>query len=341
MRPMANEAQRFAVFGEVLREYILTGDGAVHLDLLGGSATYAALAARLWGAAVLPLAILPPSFPDRLLSHFRDAGIPTDGLLRVPTPDDHLAFYAYSEDGQRAESSPTRHFLKANMPIPKELLGYTPRVDLPAPSLAPLLQQDHEDALRLVLSSRSCAHIAPLAYPSQAILTGRLRELGIRCLTLDPHASFLHPWHRDNLAALMNGLDAFLVSERLALQFFRPATPPSTWKMAEYLAGFGCRYVVVKQGVRGLALWDGYSGRRWHVPAYPTTVRDPTGAGDAFAGGFLVGLAETQDPLEAALMGAVSASLTIERSGATEILASLPGLANARLGALRCLVKAM
>ena len=55
----------------------------------------------------------------------------------------------------------------------------------------------------------------------------------------------------------------------------------------------------------------------------------------------MVGLATTQDPLEAALMGSVSASLTIERSGALEVLASLPGLAMARRLALRSLVKSM
>jgi ribokinase len=337
---MPSEGRRFAVFGEVLREFIITQDGSVHLDLLGGSAVYAALGARLWEAAVLPVAVVSPSFPESLLVQLANAGLPVSGLLRIPSSESHLAFYAYDAEGQRADTSPTRHFLKAATPLPKALLGYTPRSELPPPSLAPLLQQDQEDAFRAIFGGVTCAHIAPLGYASQAILASRLRELGFRCLTLDPHHSYLHPWNRADLKALVNGLDAFLLSEKDALQFYRPATP-STWQMAEALADLGCRYVVLKLGARGAALWDGYSARRWHVPAYPAIVRDRTGAGDAFAGGFLAGLATTQDPLEAALMGSVSASLTIERSGALEILASLPGLAMARRLAMRSLVKSM
>jgi hypothetical protein len=336
---VVDDAPRFTVFGEVLREYIFPCDGSVHVDLLGGSATYVAIGARLWQVDILPLAILPPGFPEHFVHQLDTAGVSSWGLRRLPAPDNSVAFHAYTNDGRHTETNPARHFLRANVPIPKELLGYTPRADRPPPDLAPLLHRDHEDTLRSLLSRHTCAHVAPLDYPTQAILTGRLRELGIRCLTLAPHPSFLHPWRRDEVAALVSGLDAFLVSERLALQLLRPATPPSALQMAEHLADFGCRYVVLTQGPRGLVLWDGFGGRHWHVPAYPATVRDPTGVGDAFAGGFLAGLATTGDPLEAALMGAVSASLAIERTGALEILASLPGLARARLSSLRSLVK--
>jgi ribokinase len=60
-----------------------------------------------------------------------------------------------------------------------------------------------------------------------------------------------------------------------------------------------------------------------------------TGAGDAYCGGFLVGLHQTGDPLEAALMGSVSASLVIEGTGALYALEALPDLAQARLHAMR------
>ena len=40
------------------------------------------------------------------------------------------------------------------------------------------------------------------------------------------------------------------------------------------------------------------------IPVFPTNVKDPTGAGDAFCGGFQVGLFETGDPVQAALYGA-------------------------------------
>jgi len=75
------------------------------------------------------------------------------------------------------------------------------------------------------------------------------------------------------------------------------------------------------------------------VPAYPSRMADPTGAGDAFCGGFLAGYQKTFDPLQAALYGNVSASLKVEGSGAFYPLDILPGLAEARLSALKELVR--
>ena len=47
---------------------------------------------------------------------------------------------------------------------------------------------------------------------------------------------------------------------------------------------------------------------------------DVTGAGDSFCGGFMVGLNQTADPIQAAQMGLVSASLVIEEYGALRAL---------------------
>jgi sugar/nucleoside kinase (ribokinase family) len=58
------------------------------------------------------------------------------------------------------------------------------------------------------------------------------------------------------------------------------------------------------------------------VPVVSVRAVDPTGAGDAFCGGFLAGVCATGDVLMAARQGAVSASFAIERNG-------LDGLARA------------
>jgi sugar/nucleoside kinase (ribokinase family) len=64
-------------------------------------------------------------------------------------------------------------------------------------------------------------------------------------------------------------------------------------------------------------------------------VIDPTGAGDAFCGGFLAGFRSTYEPVDAALHGNISASLVIEGGGPFYALDALPGLAQARLEGLR------
>jgi sugar/nucleoside kinase (ribokinase family) len=107
------------------------------------------------------------------------------------------------------------------------------------------------------------------------------------------------------------------------------------WEMAETLAGYGCEIIVIKRGSRGQYLYDHNTHTRWIIPAYPIQVADPTGAGDAFCGGFLAGYRSSYEPLYAALTGNISASMVIEGSHPYYALDALPGLAKARLEALR------
>jgi sugar/nucleoside kinase (ribokinase family) len=62
---------------------------------------------------------------------------------------------------------------------------------------------------------------------------------------------------------------------------------------------------------------------------------DPTGAGDVFGGGFLVGLSKTGSPLQAVMYGNVAASFAVEGNGAFYTQGALPGLQKARLESIR------
>jgi sugar/nucleoside kinase (ribokinase family) len=80
----------------------------------------------------------------------------------------------------------------------------------------------------------------------------------------------------------------------------------------------GSRAVIVKRGAAGATLIT--SGGIVSVPAHPTTVVDPTGAGDAFAGAFLGRLAVLERDDDAALLdafahGGAAASVTVESFG--------------------------
>lgn len=78
----------------------------------------------------------------------------------------------------------------------------------------------------------------------------------------------------------------------------------------------GPKVVVVKRGEHGVLLFEG-SGA-FALPAFPLEkVLDPTGAGDAFAGGFLgylagQGIDQTRDWRRAAVVGSVMASYQVE-----------------------------
>jgi sugar/nucleoside kinase (ribokinase family) len=86
-------------------------------------------------------------------------------------------------------------------------------------------------------------------------------------------------------------------------------------------------------------IYDGTGNRRYEIPAYSSRLADPSGAGDAFCGGFLAGFHKTNDPVLAACYGNVSASLKIEGSGPFYALDVLPGLAEARLHSIKEMVR--
>lgn len=87
-------------------------------------------------------------------------------------------------------------------------------------------------------------------------------------------------------------------------------------RAGEAIMDFGPRFVVIKKGEHGALLItrDG----AFPIPAYPArAVKDPTGAGDSFAGGFLgylnaCGGEETDTLRKAAVRGTVAASFAIE-----------------------------
>ena len=105
--------------------------------------------------------------------------------------------------------------------------------------------------------------------------------------------------------------------------------------MAEELASYGVDYIIIKRGEAGQYLYDRSAQRRWEIPSYPIKVRNPTGVGDSFCGGFLAGYLKTYDPVEATLYGNIAAALTAEGTGAFYALEALPGLPEARIEMLR------
>jgi sugar/nucleoside kinase (ribokinase family) len=97
---------------------------------------------------------------------------------------------------------------------------------------------------------------------------------------------------KDALLALLRRVDVLMVNDGEAREL------SGDWNIhraARWILAHGPKRVVIKQGEYGALLLS--SGRTFYAPAYPLEeVFDPTGAGDAFAGGFMGYIARTQDP---------------------------------------------
>ena len=97
---------------------------------------------------------------------------------------------------------------------------------------------------------------------------------------------------RSQLTEVIKCVDVLLMSEEEVRQYTNRSSIVSGVRQ---LLDMGLQYVVVKQGSYG-ALLFGADSTFFSAPAYPLEeVIDPTGAGDAFAGGFL-GYLSTVEP---------------------------------------------
>ncbi|MBI5933738.1 MAG: carbohydrate kinase family protein [Chloroflexi bacterium] len=329
----------FLLIGQLTRDYLLPPFGQPLLDSPGGNLLYAAGGLGVWDDRIGLVSRAGENYPRQWLKDLAARGWDTIGIRVQPAALDQRFFLAYSESLEATRVNPVAQFSQRGITFPKALLGYQPRSntktaqsqpDLTLPSLADI-PSDYLDAGTL--------HLCPMDISTQLQFSDSLRG-AMRVITLDPVAGAMTPAFQRETRALVRGLTAFLPSLEEITALFWGQTH-DVWDMAAALGEWGCEYVVVKCGERGQLLYDSGNKRRWEIPAYPAHLTDPTGAGDAFCGGFLAGYRKDYDPLEGVLYGNVSASLAIEGSGPFHPLGAMRGLAEARLSALREMVRSI
>jgi sugar/nucleoside kinase (ribokinase family) len=160
----------------------------------------------------------------------------------------------------------------------------------------------------------------------QAILAQRLGAGGA-LLSVDPHELVTEgslPRWREVLAHA----DAFFPSED-ELRLEDAQTDPR--RALRRLAGGRLRFVAYKRGLKGGLLYDAHEDRFHEWAARTNGVVDPTGAGDAFAAGFLAAHLEKLPVEECLRRGVVTASFALEGWGPEGLLAAGPQAAEARL----------
>jgi sugar/nucleoside kinase (ribokinase family) len=118
------------------------------------------------------------------------------------------------------------------------------------------------------------------------------------------------------LLRLLSRVDVLMVNDGEAREL------SGDWNIhraGRWILAHGPKRVVIKQGEHGALLIE--ANRTFYVPAFPLeTVFDPTGAGDAFAGGFMAYLARTrmvtEDNIRRAMVyGAALGSYAVEQFG--------------------------
>lgn len=256
-------------------DYLIVGHICADLvpggTVLGGTATYAALAAARLGRRV---GIVTSTGPELELSSLVEAGV---ALVAHPAARSTTYENRY-QDGHRRQTLRARANDLAWTDVPAAWRA------APIVHLAPIARELPLDASALRAAfPRSLIGVTPQGWLRQWDGDGRVRPA---------------PWTPDKLP-----LSAVILSEEDV------AGDEAT--LAAYAAALPL--LVVTRGRRGTR-WHTPAG--WHTaPAYRTSEVDPTGAGDVFAAAFLVRLAETGAPREAAHFANAAASYAIEALG--------------------------
>lgn len=307
---------------DITLDYILDPAGAPHLHLLGGKGVYAAVGMWLWGLRVGLAVSAGSDFDLTRLAPIRRAGIDIRGVQRHPDTATVCWAQQYAVDGERVAWNPRRHF--AEMATPPVDPNSLPDVDGFSPP--DVVRAHHVRLAELPPDYRSAPayHFAGaefLRYPH--IATGWMGRGAVCGLDADwysgPPLAVDDPAAADVLAPLA-GFAAVLPSAEDVHYLFGADVEMRI--AARRLAQASGGPVVIKLGADGSLLYRPAQGRFDLIPVVPVDAVDPTGAGDAYAGGFLAGLLRTGDPLEAALWGTVSASFIIEGYGAAYALAT-------------------
>jgi sugar/nucleoside kinase (ribokinase family) len=146
--------------------------------------------------------------------------------------------------------------------------------------------------------------------------------------------------HFDDLIMLLKKINCLIINEDEAKLL---ANEHNLIKAAEKILSMGTKVVVIKKGESGSVVCDA-SGNKFVLPAYPAAdVKDPTGAGDSFAGGLMGYIAQAGKTDFATLKtavayGTVVASFTISDFSINGLTKTTRHNIDSRLNELRKLV---
>ena len=244
------------------------------------------MAMRLWDGQVGILAKYGQDFPPELEKQLKQTFI-SDGIISTEyaqTP--HFKQY-YRADGTRYEtfSSPHEEML-AMVPVP---------ADLP----------EAWKSIRGVHLHCRKEHVADWV--------DTLKARGTELVLWEPIDHFDDPANRNLFIEYARTAD--VVSPNLAE--IRTLTGKQELEdILSYCHREGFNMLLLRMGSQGILVMD-EQGKWFVTPPYPeTNILDPTGAGNACCGGFIVGLSKTKDLQAAARYANISSSLALRQFGA-------------------------
>lgn len=265
---------------------------ATEKDVVGGSATYSALATTLFAPARL-VAVVGDDFPQPVLDDLDRRGAAVSGVERASGKTFRWA-------GRYEKNLTSRETLDTQLNVFADF--------------QPKLPEDYRDAPYVLLGN-----IHPAL---QLDVLDQVR--GPKLVAADT-MNFWISGERDTLAKVLERIDLLVINDEELRQL---ADKHNIRKAAEAVLKMGPKRLIVKRGEYGSMLFD--DDGVFFAPPFPLEDEiDPTGAGDTFAGALMGYIAREDDSSHDTLRGALMvasavASFCVEGVG-TRRLADVTG----------------
>ena len=270
---------RLLVVGSVAYDSVETAYGKVD-RALGGSATFFAMASSLL-APTHVVAVVGEDFRASDMARLKKRGVDTSGIEIVPGET-----FRWGGVYSTHFESRTTLFTELNV-----FSDFSPRVP-----------EQHRSAELVFL-----ANIHPALQYDVLDQIDRPKFVALDTM------NFWIAGEREALAKVLPRIDCLFVNDEEA---YGLSGIGNLLMAARKIQEMGPKTVIIKRGEHGAVLFHGDTIR--HTPALLLdTVRDPTGAGDTFAGGFM-GYLATQPQIDVAalegamVMGTLAASVSVE-----------------------------
>ena len=270
------------VVGSVALDSIFTPFGET-ADTLGGSAVHFSVAASLLNP-VRVVGVVGDDYPMHELERLAPRGIDWSGV-------EHAKGKSFRWKGKYSYDLQSRETLETRLGVFADF----------APKLPPGAER---------------AKIVFLGNIDPVLQLGVLDQVKAPLFCACDTMNYWIQSKRDDLLTLLQRVDMLMVNDGEAREL------SGDWNIhraGRWILERGPKRVVIKQGEYGALLVE--PGRSFHIPAFPLEeVFDPTGAGDAFAGGFMgylarVGATDTNHLRRAMVYGATMGSYSVAGFG--------------------------
>ncbi len=273
------------VLGTVALDSIETPFGKAK-DALGGSASYASYAASFFCTPAV-LSIIGSDFPKEYLQLLKKRGVVLDCVTVADKTFRWSGYYEYDLNEAKTLKTELNALAHFTVKLPE---AYT--------------------KIKFV-------YLANIDPDLQISVMEQLTEPQL--IVMDT-MNFWITSKKETLLKAISKTNVIILNDGEARQLF---ATPNLIKAATLALGLGPRCVIIKKGEHGALMF--MDGKHFSAPSYPLEiVKDPTGAGDSFGGGFTGYLAKTKDLSEknfrkAVIYGSVLASYNTEDFSLTRL----------------------